>query len=298
VKVSDENGEATVLDVIYGLQFVVDHKADYNLRVVNLSLESTRAESATTDPLNAAAEAAWFAGITVVTSAGNRGTAPDAVSRAPGNDPYVISVGALDDMGTKGKDDDVQATWSSRGTTQDGYAKPDISAPGAHMVSTLAPGGAYASLCPACVVSGSYFQAGGTSMSAPVVSGVAALALERRPSLTPDQVKSLIMRSARILPGNVPAIDADAVVRNAGAATLPSANQGLTPSTLIDPATGGIDYLRSSWSRSSWSGASSDLTAGWARSSWSCTCSMTDSGEIDPARSSWSRSSWSTSWTK
>ena len=210
----------------------------------------------------------------------------------------MISVGALDDVGTRTRDDDSVASWSGRGVTQDGYAKPDVYAPGAHIVSTLAPGSAFASLCPECVVSGEYFRAGGTSMSAPVVSGVAALALERKPNLTPNQLKSLIVRSAHSLPGGVAAIDADAAVRNASASNLPSANQGLTPNTLIDPTTGGIDYQRSSWSRSSWSSSPSGLTAAWARSSWSCECSMTATGEIDPTRSSWSRSSWSTSWTK
>ena len=294
----DNDGIATVLDVIYGLEFVVDHKADYNIRVANLSLESTDTQSASTDPLDAAAEAAWFAGIAVVAAAGNRGTAPDAVTRAPGNDPYVITVGALDDMGTKTRDDDSAANWSGRGLTQDGHAKPDIYAPGAHIVSTLAPESAFESLCPACVVSGSYLRAGGTSMSAPVVSGVIALALERHPHLTPDQLKSLLVRSARGLGGGVAAVDADATVRNASNSSLPSANQGLTPSTLIDAATGGIDYQRSSWSRSSWSSSPSALTASWARSSWSCTCSTALGGEVDPTRSSWSRSSWSTSWTK
>jgi serine protease AprX len=298
VKVSSGDGDATVLDVIYGLQFVVDHKAEYNIRVVNLSLESTQAQSAATDPLDAAAEAAWFSGIVVVAAAGNRGTADDAVSRAPGNDPYVISVGALDDQGSRTRDDDVVAAWSSRGTTQDGFAKPEVYASGAHITSTLAPGSSFASLCPDCVVSGAYFRAGGTSMSAPVVSGVAALALERRPDLTPDQVKSLIVRNARVLSGSVPAVDAGAALRNTTTADLPSANGGLTPNTLIDPTTGGIDYSRSSWSRSSWSGASDSLSAGWARSSWSCDCSLTSTGEIDPTRSSWSRSSWSTSWSK
>ena len=297
VKVSSGDGEATVLDVIYGLQFVVDHKNDYNIRVVNLSLESTDTQSAATDPLDAAAESAWFAGIVVVAAAGNRGTAVDAVSHAPCNDPYVISVGALDDMGTRGRDDDVAASWSSHGTTQDGFAKPDIYAPGSHIVSTLAPDSSFAALCPTCVVSGGYFRAGGTSMAAPVVAGVAALMLERRPSLTPNQVKGLIAAYARQQSG-IPVVDAVSVGRNLGTTPLPSANDGLVPNQLIDPATGGIDYTKSSWSWSSWSSSPESLSASWARSSWSCNCSMTSTGEIDPTRSSWSRSSWSTSWTK
>src|SRR5215204_2382560 len=117
VKVSDDDGNTTVLDVIYGIQFAVDRKADLGIRVVNLSLSSTVAESYRTDPLDAAVESAWFSGLVVVAAAGNDGTATDAVSYAPGNDPHVITVGGVDDRGTKTRDDDVLAAWSSRGVT-------------------------------------------------------------------------------------------------------------------------------------------------------------------------------------
>ena len=85
---------------------MVDNKAAYNIRVVNLSLESTAVGSYKTDPLDAAVESAWFKGIVVVTAAGNRGSAEDAVSRAPGNDPYVITVGAYDDQASNADGDD------------------------------------------------------------------------------------------------------------------------------------------------------------------------------------------------
>src|SRR4051794_14755750 len=130
IKAADEAGDSTVLDVIYGIQFAVDHKAEYNIRVLNLSLESTSSESYKTDPLDAAVETAWFKGVVVVAAAGNRGTGADAVRYAPGNDPYVISVGAVDDQATRSITDDKLATWSSRGTTQDGVAKPEVYAPG------------------------------------------------------------------------------------------------------------------------------------------------------------------------
>ena len=139
VKVSDDDGDTTVLDVINGLQFVIDHKAALGIRVVNLSLSSTVAESYKTDPLDAAVEAAWFSGIVVVAAAGNDGTAADAVSYSPGNDPFVISVGALDDRGTTRLDDDQLASWSSRGVTQDGIQKPEVLAPGTRLVAPLAP---------------------------------------------------------------------------------------------------------------------------------------------------------------
>jgi serine protease AprX len=212
----------------------------------------------------------------------------------------VITVGALDDQGTRGRSDDEIAGWSSRGLTEDGLAKPDIYASGSHIISTLAPNSAFSQLCDYCIVADNYLRAGGTSMSAPVVSGVAALALEDHPDLTPDQLKALIVGSAYKLADGTPAVNADAVVRGAAdPSAFPAANQGLTPNSLIDTATGGIDYSRSSWSRSSWSDTPADaLNASWARSSWSCECSMTDEGAVDPTRSSWSRSSWSTSWTK
>jgi serine protease AprX len=307
VKVADDDGNATVLDVIRGLQFVVDHKADYNIRVVNLSLESSVPGSYKTDPLDAAVEAAWFKGIVVVAAAGNRGSQPGAVSYAPGNDPYVITVGAIDDDGSKADGDDARPSWSSRGKTADGFVKPEIHAPGAGIVSTLAPDSDFSRLCPSCIVDGQMIRAGGTSMAAPVVSGAIALILQKRPWLTPNQIKGTLVRNSRMINGKFPGLD----LVSAGYAVLTNrlttANQGLTPNEMIDPATGEIDYSRSSWSRSSWSMADGALSAGWARSSWSCVCPdeapAADGEDVSTSRSSWSRSSWSrsswsTSWTK
>ena len=179
-----------MLDVINGLQFVVDHKAEFNIRVVNLSLSTDTPQSYKTDPLDAAVEYAWQKGIVVVAASGNRGTAADAVKYAPANDPFVISVGGSDENGDYGKGE--RAAWSSTGRTQDGFAKPDVMAPGAHIVSVLAPSSAFLTLCPNCAIGGAYFKAGGTSMAAPVVAGAVALLLQARPNLTPDQVKTLL----------------------------------------------------------------------------------------------------------
>jgi serine protease AprX len=298
VKVSDDAGQASVLDVIYGLQFVVDHKDDYNIRVVNLSLESSSIESYKTDPLDAAVESAWLKGIVVVAAAGNRGSADDAVSHAPSNDPYVISVGAVDDQGSQLDGDDSRPSWSSRGVTQDGFAKPEIHAPGAGIVSDLAPGSVFSGLCPLCIVDGQMIRAGGTSMAAPVVAGAAADVLSAFPTLKPDQVKGLLIRSARMANNRFAEVDVYNALKQAYYGQTPSANQGLTPNAVVDASTGAIDYTRSSWSRSSWSTAGNGLTADFARSSWSCNCSVDDSGAVLGTRSSWSRSSWSTSWDK
>jgi serine protease AprX len=296
IKASDDDGRATVLDVIYGLQFAVEHKSDYNIRVVNLSLESTQAESYATDPLDAAVESAWFNGIVVVAAAGNRGTASDAVNYAPGNDPYAIAVGGVDDQGTKDTNDDLMADWSSRGTTQDGFAKPDFYAPGAHIVSNLSPNSAFASLCPTCLTANNeYIRAGGTSMAAPIVSGVVADILQKRPNWTPDQVKGAILHTLKPLPSGGSEINA-LNAYNASGDKLYS-NQNLSPNGLVDPGTGTIDYTRASWSRASWSDAADPLRASWSRASWSCNCSLTSNGSVDPSRASWSRASWSTSWS-
>ena len=296
VKVADEKGDATVLDAIYGLQFVVDYKSTYNIRVVNLSLESSDPQSYKTDPLDAAAEAAWFNGIVVVAAAGNRGTDADAVNYAPGNDPYVISVGGVDDQGTKNTLDDSIASWSSRGTTQDGFAKPDVLAPGAHIVSDLAPNSAFTTLCPTCIVGGQYIRAGGTSMAAPMVSGAVADMLQVRSNLTPDQVKAAIVGGGRKVGGtSTSEVSANDLVYGGIPSTNP--NQGLTPNNMIKASTGQIDYSRSTWSRSTWSRSTWSRST-WSRSTWSCACSKTSSGSIDPTRSTWSRSTWSTSWTK
>ena len=328
VKIADEQGNASVMDVIDGLQFTMDYAADYNIRIVNLSLRSTVAESYKTDPLDAAVEAAWNSGLVVVVAAGNEGEAPDAVNYAPANDPYVITVGAVDDKGTKAIDDDALEAWSSRGTTQDGFAKPDVLAPGSRMVSTMAPGAEYTRLCPTCVTDGSYFRVGGTSMAAGVASGEAALLLEADPTLTPNEVKAQLVRRARAVESSKPG--EDVLVDASGAPVAFDANQykvkegaelaadkavvrdvrkqwntGLTMNTLLDPATGLIDYSRASWSRASWSNAAEGLRASWSRASWSraswsrASWSATAESCADLERASWSRASWSrASWSR
>jgi serine protease AprX len=292
VKVSDDNGATTVLDVLYGLQFVLDHRARYGIRVVNLSLSSVVAESAKTDPLDAAVESVWFHGIVVVAAAGNSGGAADAVSYAPGNDPWVISVGATDDAGTRVFGDDTVAPWSSRGLTQDGYAKPDVLAPGAHLVSTLAPGSAFQSLCPACLRDGSYFAVGGTSMAAAVVSGVVADLLQVHPGWTPDQVKGALLNTGPTPTGSTVRAARLLNALGAGSGQLVS-NVGVPVSTAIDPATGDVRQDAASWRAASWRDATgSELAAGWAAASWRCDCSLQSDGSVDPAYASWRSASW------
>jgi len=293
IKVSDETGKATVLDVIYGLQFAVAHQSQFNIRVINLSLDSTTPQSYKTDPLDAAAESAWMHGIVVVAAAGNRGTASDAVQYSPANDPYVITVGGVDENGSANASGDTIASWSSQGTTQDGLQKPDVYAPGAHIVSVLAPNSNFASGCATCVVgNGQYIQTSGTSMAAPMISGLAADLLQIHPNWTPDQVKGDLTSSAVTENSSFQEPNA---VKAALLWNPPVADQGLTPNTLVDAPTGNINYNLSSWSLSSWSRARGPLRAGFALSSWSCdSCSAASGAGAAPSLGSWSLGSWST----
>jgi serine protease AprX len=296
IKASDETGTATVLNVIYGLQFAVDHQSQYNIRVVNMSLDAATAQSYKTDPLDAAAESAWMHGIVVVVAAGNRGTTPDAVQYAPANDPYVITVGATDENGSTYPGDDTLAAWSSRGTTQDGFQKPDVTAPGAHIVSLLAPNSAFASLCPACVVGGQYIKVSGTSLAAPMIAGVVADVLQVRPNLTPNQVKALLTQPAAFSNSSLSEVDASRLTWLS--TPYPGANQGLTPNQLIMDSAGDINYAASSWSASSWSTATGAQSASFAASSWSCACAGAATSGVGTSASSWSASSWSqSSWS-
>ena len=241
--------------------------------MLNLSLSTDTPQSYKTDPLDAAVEYAWQKGIVVVAASGNRGNTADAVQYAPANDPYVISVGGIDETGNNGKGS--RADWSSTGRTQDGIAKPEVMAPGAHIVSVLAPSSAFATLCPNCAIGGAYFKAGGTSMAAPVVSGAAALLLQARPTLTPDQVKALLMGTDKAVSGGDNGAGVIDVERAVYTQTyqVPPVNRYLQPNYLIDGRQPHGRRRSATWTRSSWSTATGALNAGWARSSWSCaTC--------------------------
>ena len=266
VKVSDDDGNTTVLDVINGIQFAVDNKAAYGIRVINLSLSSAAAESYKTDPLDAAVEQAWNAGIVVVAAAGNEALTSDGVTFSPANDPWALTVGALDDRGTFTRLDDILAPWSSHGLTQDGVPKPDVLAPGGGLVSALAPESDFAHLCSTCIVDGRYFKAGGTSMATAVVSGAAALLLEEHPTWSPARVKGALRATLVDVPGAGGVIDVYAALDSTS-----TWSTTLAPNTMIDPATGLID---------------------WARASFRCDCGLTASGEVDPTRVSFRRVSF------
>lgn len=319
LKTADDAGNSTVLDVINALEFVVNHKDELNVDVVNLSVSSDTPGSYLIDPLDAAVEFAWHAGIVVVAAAGNRGEAADASHYAPGNDPYVLSVGATDETGTADPADDTVATFSSRGVGLDGFAKPDVYAPGARIVAPLAAGSAFHQLCPTCVVADGYLRIGGTSMAAPVVAGAAALVLQARPDLNPDQVKALLTATVNPTGDRVGQLD---VSRALTAPVGRGANQGTTPNSTVRAVllAAGVDptratwtkatwtkatwtkatWTKATWTKATWTGGNDPKNASWARATWTCTtCLGSVLAGIDLTKSSWSRSSWSkSSWSK
>lgn len=214
LNVSNSDGMAYEADVVAAMQWVYDNKDAYNIRVVNLSINSTAVSSYHESPMDAAAEILWFNGVVVVASAGNSGTSAqiDTVSAAPANDPFIITVGSTNENGTSRKQDDTIPAFSATGWTLDYHWKPDIFAPGKDIVSVLAQNSKWKQDYPERVTpDGKYFKLSGTSMSAPMVSGAAALLLEAEPQLTPDQVKYRLTWAADVINGN-PYLDVEKAI--------------------------------------------------------------------------------------
>ncbi len=232
VQIADDQGMTLISDLLTGLQWVEQNRTAYNIRVVNLSINGALPESYLTSPTAAAVELLWMKGVVVVVAAGNRGNVAGAVQYAPACDPFVISAGALDDAGSTGLLDDSLAEFSSRGTTLDGHIKPDVVAPGRKIVAPLAGmNTVLAKQFPDRISdSNLYLRLSGTSMASPAVAGTVALILERFPSLTPNQIKWLLMNTARSYPGKPDSaglVDASAALVRAALGGVQQANQGV-----------------------------------------------------------------------
>jgi serine protease AprX len=229
VKIAGANGAADVSNVLAAIQWVVSFKDVYGIRVLNLSLGTDSTQTYRTDPFNYAVQRAWDAGIAVVVSAGNRGPDPWTISK-PADDPWVITVGATDDRGTRTLSDDYLPEFTARGPTlADALPKPDVVAPGAHIISLRAPGSLVDNTYP-WYVDGSYRRGSGTSMATGVVSGAVALLLQANPAATPNRVKYALTATARDAASDDPlAVGAGVVDAYRAAFSAPpgDANQGL-----------------------------------------------------------------------
>ena len=194
VKVGARDGSVDVSQIIAGIDWTVQHAHDsgVNIRVINLSLGTSSTQSYLTDPLTHAAENAWRHGIAVVVAAGNDGSSTNLVAD-PATDPYLIAVGAEDPVGTIASNDDMVPSFSSRGT---GSRHADLVAPGASIVSLLAPGSYLAQQYPNAIIGGRFFRGSGTSQAAAVATGVVADVLSAHPDWTPDMVKAALTQTA------------------------------------------------------------------------------------------------------
>ncbi len=231
LKVLDQNGGGSIGNVIAAMSWVAANAAAYNIRVVNLSIGARIAESYWTDPLTLAAKKLADQGITVVTAAGNFGKGSNGLQQygsvtAPGNAPWVLTVGASSTEGTTTRLDDVLADYSSAGPTKIDYlAKPDLVAPGTGTISLAVPGSTLFNAKPAARVDGlfeanAYLALSGTSMAAPVVSGTVALMLQANPTLTPNLIKAILQYTAQPYGGYRPLQQGAGFLNTAGAVRL------------------------------------------------------------------------------
>jgi serine protease AprX len=297
IDVMDDNGMARTSDVIAAADWILANKSKYAIRVANFSLHSSVANSFMYDPLDKAVEKLWFGGIVVVAAAGNYGipNGPSGVPFAPGNDPFVITVGASDTGKSVSTNDDMAAPWSAYGYTLDGFAKPELAAPGRYMVGPVPTTSTLYKERADHIVAPGYIELSGTSFAAPIVSGIAALILGRHPEYSPDQVKGALMVGAKPMPDAAPGSEGVGEVNAARSIDLlnpPNPNLALNTFVVLDPNTGSGVFDAASWaakakSDASWSSASWS-SASWASASWS-TASW--------ASASWSAASWaSASW--
>src|SRR5947209_1824948 len=325
VKAGAHDGAVDVSQVIAAIDWVVQHRHDngLNIRVLNLSFGTQSTQPYVVDPLAYAVEQAWRHGIVVVVSGGNDGVNGTSLAD-PAYDPNVLAVGADDPMGTVGTNDDQPASFTSRGNL---VRHVDVIAPGKSVISARDPGSVVDTDFPSGRVGTDFFRGSGTSQAAAVTSGAVALLLQQRPSLTPDQVKSILMSSATTnsLIGDLPILGGRGIINVARAMktappllnlNLSAASSGLgslekargTSAHLIDPITGtplsgeqdimghawtGTTWAGSAWNSYTWSGATWSGTS-WAGSQWAGSqWAGSQWAGSQWAGSQWAGSSWS-----
>jgi serine protease AprX len=298
IRVMDDYGKAMTSDVINACAWILANKSKYNIRVANFSLHSATPGHFVNNPLDLAVEKLWFNGIFVTAAAGNFGVAgqPVRMGFAPGNDPFVMTVGAVDLGGTVGVGNDTAAPWSAYGYTYDGFLKPDIGAPGRYMVGPVPPASTLVAEKPLNVLAPGYIQLSGTSFAAPVVAGAAQQLLVRHPSWTPDQIKGALLSTAKKAPNATPmSLGAGELYAGKAAAMTspPNPNLALDKFLVPDPKGGSTpvfgwatweEAVKAStvWDAATWADATwADAT--WADATWA---------DATWADATWADASW------
>ena len=294
--VMDDNGAGRTSDVIAAAEWIYKNHKAYNIRVANFSLHSGAINHFWLDPLNVAVEKLWFSGVVVVAAAGNYGVAngPSGVKHAPGSDPFVITVGAIDIGGTARIGDDDRPAFSAYGRTPDGFWKPEICAPGRYMVGAVPMGSTLAAQKAANIKSSGWIELSGTSFAAPVISGLAAQILARQPHFTPDQVKGNVMRRSRAVPRGEPMSCGVGQINGTKSALFDGAanpNKALNR-FVTQTADGGYVFDAVSWTDVSWSDVSWDNVS-WADVSWAdVSWDAVSWADVSWADVSWADVSW------
>jgi serine protease AprX len=296
--VLDDDGMGTESDVIAAADWILQNKSAYDIKVANFSLSTSAGSSLLYDPLDQAVEKLWLAGVTVVAAAGNYGTAdgPSGVTTAPGNDPFVITVGAADTGATANAADDFRAPWSAYGYTPDGFLKPELGAPG-RMLNGPVPGNAkLVQEFPDRKAGRGYMWMSGTSFAAPIVSGTAADLIALHPSWTPDQIKGALMVSARAYADPSAQFPLGVgIVNGAGAAAVlapPNPNTALEAFVGVDPATGLPVFNSAAWGSAA-SGDAAWGSAAWGSAAWgSAAWGSAAWGSAAWGSAAWSSAAW------
>jgi serine protease AprX len=310
MKVGSADGSVDVSQVIAAIDWVVQHRHDdgLNVRVINLAYGTDGVQAAQLDPLAHAVESAWRNGIVVVVAAGNSG----AALTNPATDPFVLTVGGVDLGNPTSTRDDEVGTYSSVGTAQ---RRVDLVAPGTSIISLRDPGSTVDTAYPDARVGDRYFRGTGTSQAAAVTSGAVALLLDARPDLTPDQVKSVLVRSARRLSRSASSaqgagmIDVAAATmtgvygpelqsgaRSTGLGTLEGARGSAHVSLEGTPLTGEMDVQGAVWNPREWAPRSAAGTAWdggtWNHNTWAGVGWTTVGGGIDWTARTWRDATW------
>lgn len=200
VKVMNADGGGATSNIVAGMQWVLNNKDKYNIKVVSLSLGSNPDLKEYDDPLVKGVNALWSKGMVVVTAAGNAGPKSTTIN-SPGISQKVITVGCSDAKGTIDLQDDTIADFSSRGPTVSRKTKPDLVAPGVKVNSLKTNKQYLPNEKSTLSKEKGYVQLSGTSMSTPVVSGAIALLLQKESNLTPDDIKKRLLKSTDKIAG-------------------------------------------------------------------------------------------------
>src|SRR3954451_2136678 len=285
IKVAGATGSTDLATTIAGIQWAVTNQKALRIGVLNISMGAPPFPSSVDNPLDRAVEAAWAAGITVVTSAGNTGPTNGTIT-SPGDDPLVVTVGALDDRGTPLAADDTMTDFSAVGPTAvDGWFKPDLVASGRSVVSLRVPGSTIDVANPSARLGVGNFVGSGTSFSAAITSGAAAILRQIDSNATPDIIKGKLLGGATGGPVRNPFVAGLGLLNVLRASTItavlhqtaPTAATPLSTPVNLYTTGAGSAWNGSAWNGSAWNGSSWNGSA-WNGSSWN--------------GSSWNGSAW------